>query len=156
MIANEEWAYEAHVVLCLHLNLIRPALRLVHAHSIDKQMGMKKVLHSTEPRDNMLHTKCPIKLRCLHDKFKGAYCNPLLTEFKDVVEQGLLDCLSLAKQTSMGCLLVLAGPNQGNEGIINSALLLLPLDNEQMGYKKTFCCPSERKPFLMLQALHSG
>jgi hypothetical protein len=93
MIANEEWAYEAHVVLCLHLNLIRPALRLVRAHLIDKQMGMKKVLHNAEPRDNMLHTKCRIKLRCLHNKFEGAYRNPLLMEFKDVVEQGLLDCL---------------------------------------------------------------
>jgi hypothetical protein len=56
----------------------------------------------------------------------------------------------------MGCLLVLAGPNQGNEGIITSASLLLPLHNKQMGDKKTFCCLSESKPLLMLQALHSS
>jgi hypothetical protein len=56
----------------------------------------------------------------------------------------------------MSCLVVLAGPNQGDEGIINSALLLLPLENKQMGYKKTFCCPLESKPLLMPQALHSG
>jgi hypothetical protein len=31
----------------------------------------------------------------------------------------------------MSCLLVFAGPNQGNKGIIISASLLLPLDNKQ-------------------------
>jgi hypothetical protein len=56
----------------------------------------------------------------------------------------------------MGCLLVLAGTNQGDKGIITSASLSLPLNNKQMGYKKTFCCPSESKPLLMLQALHSN
>jgi hypothetical protein len=56
----------------------------------------------------------------------------------------------------MGCLLVLAGPNQGDKGIITSASLLLPFHNKRMGDKKMFCCLSESKPLLMLQALHSG
>jgi hypothetical protein len=93
MIADEERAYEAHVVLCLRLNFIRPALQLVRAHWIDKQMGTKKMLHSAEPHDDVLCTEYCIELRCLHDKFEGAYRYPLLMESKDVAEQGLLDCL---------------------------------------------------------------
>ncbi len=119
-------------------------------------MGANKALHSAAPCNKVLRTECCTELRCLHNHFEGAYRNPLLMEFKDVVEQGFLNCLQLAKWTSMGCLLVFAGLNQGNKGIITSPLLPLPLDNKQMGYKKMFCCPSESKPLLMLQALHSG
>ncbi len=89
MIANEERVYEVHVVLCLCLNFIKPVLQLVHAHLIDKQMRTNEALYSAEPLNNVLRTKCRTELTCLHNKFKGAYRNPLLTEFKDVVEQGL-------------------------------------------------------------------
>jgi hypothetical protein len=93
MIANEEWAYEAHVVLCLRLNYIRLVLQLVHAYSVDKQMGTNKALHSTEPHNNVLCTKRCTELRCLQNHFESAYPYPLLTEFKDVAEQGFLDHL---------------------------------------------------------------
>ncbi len=101
MWAQEECAYEVHVVQCLCHDLLGLALCLVCPHTIHERMDAHEQLHGTAPSNKVLCTELGGEGRHLNDKIECVYGHALLGMLEDVPEQGLFKRLQLPKRSDI-------------------------------------------------------